>query len=322
MSFLFLKPIHNADKKSLSLQNPYHKKGLSPIYFQMRKRERTWKIPSFAGAPGRRGSLTIEASLGLTLFLLLMTALCQIFLVMQLQIKVQRALEQLNNEAAQYSYVSSQLTLWESESRLLSELEDYLLTELGKEALRLRFIAIAGEEYLDQSVLSGGAEGISFEESHVMEEENRLHLVVSYQIRLPVAGLGAGIFDVRQQSYRYAWLGDVRPEKEAPPADEEQTVYVTKNSQVYHVSLSCTHLKLSVRQVPLAGVGSLRNDNGAKYYACEHCRPDGSESSVYITGDGTRYHGSRDCGSISRNVTAIPISQAGERRPCSRCGQQ
>ena len=77
---------------------------------------------------------------------------------MQLQIKVQRALEQLNNEAAQYSYVSSQLTLWESESRLLSELEDYLLTELGKEALRLRFIAIAGEEYLDQSVLSGGAE--------------------------------------------------------------------------------------------------------------------------------------------------------------------
>lgn len=324
MSFLFFLFHSKHNQKTLS---PPKEKDPEPIVSEAGfclKKEGAWKIPFFHDrflSRGRReGSLTIEASLGLFLFMLFMVSLCQMFLVMQLQIRLQRTLEQVSSEAAQYCYVSSQIPLWESESKLISHIEDYLLAELSKEALRLRFIWAAGEENLNASVLLGGAGGLSFEESSILQEENRIRLVVSYRVRLPLAVWGTDSLTFRQQSYRYGWLGDTAPEKTIESSDE-QMVYVTKTGQVYHLTLSCTYLKLSVRQAAMAQIESLRNDNGAKYYACEHCRPDGSQAVVYITGDGTRYHKDRECGSISRNVTAIPISQAADRRPCSRCGQ-
>ncbi|MBQ9165729.1 MAG: hypothetical protein IJX71_02190, partial [Oscillospiraceae bacterium] len=71
-------------------------------------------------------SLTIEAALGLTLFLVFAVSLSQLFLVMQLQLRMQKALEQVGNEAAQYAYFSDQVKWWERESKLLAEVEEYL----------------------------------------------------------------------------------------------------------------------------------------------------------------------------------------------------
>lgn len=299
-------------------------------------KEGTWKISFFhcgrgtslrngirriAGClpkKGERASLTLEASLSLTLLLIVMASLCQAFVIMELQLHLQRALEQVANEAAGYRYVSSQIPLWESESRLLGEIQEYLLTELSEEALRLRFVSVAGEEYLAQSPVEGE---VSFAGSSLRSEDCRIRLTLSYQIRLPVALVGIPSVTLCQQSYRYAWLGDAQPEKAAGQEElEEPMVYVTQNSHVYHLSLSCTHLKLSVRAVAPETVEALRNENGAKYYACELCRPDGQESTLYVAKEGNRYHGSRECGGISRKVTAIPLSEAAGRRPCSRCG--
>ncbi len=322
MSFLSLFFHVNRNKQTLSPQKVPERTSLETDF--CRRKERAWKIPFFPKRllpQGRRqASLTIEASLGLSLFLLFMVSLCQIFLIMQLQIRLQRTLEQVGSEAAQYCYVSSQIPLWKSESKLISHIEDYLLAELSKEALRLRFIWAAGEENLNDSILLDGADGLSFEESSILQEENRIKLVVSYKVRLPLAVLGMDSILFRQQSYRYGWLGDVAPEKPVENS-KEPMVYVTKTGQVYHLTLSCTYLKLSVRQVEAAQIAGLRNESGGKYYACERCRPEASQTSFYITGEGTRYHGDRECSSISRNVTAIPLSQTEERRPCSRCGQ-
>ena len=313
MSLLLQQKYSANQSNSLSQQKNLYKEKLSPKATKVLSGEGTWKIPSFPG------SLTLEASLALTLFLLFVISLCQLFLVMQLQLRIQKDLEQVSGEAAQYSYISSQVTLWDSKSRLVGKIEDYLLTELSEEALRLRFISVSAEEYLDQSLVEGGAGGVSFHESSILDDGHRIRLVVSYRVSLPFSVLGFGSIEFRQQSYRYAWLGDTDPQEKTE--QDEQMVYVTKDSQVYHLTLSCTYLKLSVRSVTLPSVDGLRNENGAKYYPCELCRPAGTENIVYITGDGIRYHSHRDCGGISRNVTSIPISQVGDRRPCSRCGQ-
>lgn len=304
---------------SLSQQKFLSARKLSPHTAKTAAGEGTWKIPFFAPAPKTGGSLTLEASLAMTFFLLLTISVCQLFLVMQLQIRVQRALEQVSNEAAAYSYAANRLDIWQSDSWLLEKLQDYLMTELSKEALRLRFLSVAGEEYLDGSVAENGSAGFSFEESSLLTERHRLRLVVTYRISLPIFLPGADGIYCRQQSYRYAWLGDREPSDRAK--QEEQVVYVTKDSEVYHLTLSCTHLKLSVHSVPYERLDQLRNDNGAKYYPCELCRP-GAGGMVCITNDGNRYHGDRDCGGITRNATAIPISEIGDRRPCSRCGAQ
>lgn len=328
MPFLAIEYLFVNDKTLSQINILYHKK-LSPDSSNVQKQERAWKIPSsrklFSSeafvSRNHSGSLTIEASLGLTVFLLFMTALCQLFLVMQLQLRIQNALEQVGNEAAQYSYLSGQVTLWDSQSQLITEIEEYLLAELSEEALRLRFLDVAGEEYLDHSVLENGTASISFDQSSILREHHRIKLVVSYRIRLPLSALGLGSFSLSQQSYRYAWLGDAAPERKRDE-NEEQMVYVAKNGQVYHLTLSCTYLNLSVHPVDYSRIAELRNDSGGKYYACERCRPGNTSGTVYITNDGTRYHGDRECSGIRRNVTAIPISQVGDRRLCSRCGQE
>lgn len=256
----------------------------------------------------------------LTLFLVFMVSLSQLFLVMQLQLRMQKALEQVGSEVAQYCYLNTQIPIWESESQLLEEVKDYLLAELSQEAIRLRFLEILGPETVSHAVLAEGADGISFKESELLQEHHRLRLVVTYAIRLPVRLFGVGDISLQQQCYRYGRMGDVDPAKKVEPA--EVMVYVTKNRQVYHKTLSCTYLNLSVRSVSMSMVEDLRNDSGAIYYACERCKPTGREEAVYLAEDGDRYHAQWDCPSLRRHISSIPISQAEDLRPCSRCGKE
>ncbi len=301
---------------------------LSPKKIKEKRVERTWKIPSFSRGQGEaehgcaEGSLTIEAALALTLFLFFVLSLCWLFVIMQTKLRFQQALEQVSSEAAQFAYVSSQAELWDSQSVLIGKVEDFLLTELGEEALRLRFLAVVGEEYVNSSCVLGGASGVGLEGDPILEEDGKMRLILSYRIRLPLAVLGNFTFTMRQQSYRYAWIGDRGIVREAGDALEgEQVVYVTEGSQVYHLTMGCSYLNLTVRQVPFLALEGLRNGSGGRYYACELCRPDnGGSGMVYITEDGSRYHGDRQCSGLKRSVTALPLSQAGDRRPCSRCG--
>lgn len=317
LSDLMQKTIHHLRKETHSLT----------------ERERAWNIPSLereertgqlqqSESPCQMmsASLTIEASLCLTLFLVFMISLCQLFLVMQLQLRMQKALEQVGSEVAQYSYLNSQMRLWESDSLLLRQVEEYLLAEVSQEAIRLRFLELIGPEVMERSVLAGGATEISFEESRLMKENHRLRLVVSYPIQLPMRLLGMGNITLRQQCYRYALMGDVAPTKKVET--QGKMVYVTKNRQVYHLTLSCTYLNLSIRSVSMSQVAGLRNDSGGKYYPCERCEPTGRESAVYLTEDGDRFHDEWDCAGLRRHIRSVPISEVWELRPCSRCGKE
>jgi len=315
---------------SLSRLIHFYLQKLSPIYPNCKKnksrkeyltssiRERAWKIPSFA-VRDPAASMTIEASLCLTVFLIFMVSLCQLFLVMQLQLRVQRALEQVGNEAAQYTYLSNQVSWWDSESQLLSEIQDYFLAEISEEALRIRFLDVMGQDIWESALLPEGTDGVSLEESRLLQEHHRLNLVVTYKIRLPVTLLGVDEIALRQQCYRYALLGDKAPSRRVEKTDT--MVYVTKHGEVYHTTLLCTYLNLSVRSVSMSQVGDLRNDQGACYYACELCEPTGRETAVYLTSWGDRYHKERGCSGIQRYITSIPLEEASHLRECSRCGK-
>lgn len=117
-----------------------------------------------------------------------------------------------------------------------------------------------------------------------------------------------------------AWVGYTKENFET--GDLEEMVYITPEGEVCHKSMDCTHLKLSVRSVPWEAVETKRNLSGGKYYACEYCIKKGwSGSKVYLTDYGNSYHSNSDCRGLKRTVMAVPYSQAGGRRMCSRCGQ-
>ena len=96
-----------------------------------------------------------------------------------------------------------------------------------------------------------------------------------------------------------------------------RTVYVAATGKVYHTDPSCTHLKLSIREVNARPVGQLRNKSGEKYHACERCHT-GSSGSVYITGEGNRYHGSLSCSGLKRTVEEV-LQEDCALRPCRKC---
>ena len=114
-----------------------------------------------------------------------------------------------------------------------------------------------------------------------------------------------------------AWSGY---EREGWMDTGNDTVYVTETGLVYHKDYHCSHLDLSIRMTHLELVEGLRNENGGKYYPCEHCVK-GNGGNIYITNSGDRYHSSLSCSGLKRTIYAIPISEAAGKGACSRCGQ-
>lgn len=101
----------------------------------------------------------------------------------------------------------------------------------------------------------------------------------------------------------------------------EMLVYITPGGTVYHRTRDCTYLRLSVRQTSYKEIRNERNQSGSRYTACEFCiRRGWAGGALYITDYGTSYHSSAGCQGLRRTVTVIPLSEAGERPCCSRCG--
>lgn len=98
-------------------------------------------------------------------------------------------------------------------------------------------------------------------------------------------------------------------------------VYLTPEGEVYHRSRDCTYLQLTIHRISSGELESARNLSGGKYGPCEYCIKDSTVSaSVYITDYGTSYHCIKECQGLKRTIMAVPLSEAGGLRSCSRCG--
>jgi hypothetical protein len=119
-----------------------------------------------------------------------------------------------------------------------------------------------------------------------------------------------------------AWVGYIGGDNSG--AEEEDTmVYVTDHESVYHTSSACTHLDLSWKAVPGAGVAFLRNGYGSKYHACEKCVSDGCPAQiVYLSSEGDAFHNSSSCSGLTRHIRIVKISEVGNLKECSRCAER
>ena len=142
-------------------------------------------------------------------------------------------------------------------------------------------------------------------------------LTTEYQVVIPVPLFGIAPVKCSEKMKIKAWSGY---EREGWMDTGNDTVYVTETGLVYHKDYHCSHLDLSIRMTHLELVEGLRNENGGKYYPCEHCVK-GNGGNIYITNSGDRYHSSLSCSGLKRTIYAIPISEAAGKGACSRCGQ-
>ncbi len=182
-----------------------------------------------------------------------------------------------------------------------------------------KIIEDIGTSYLDRAPINGGSKGINFHYSEVMKND-KIDLVVCYQLKFPYDIFGAGNIQIMQRCFVHAWTG-YGGTNEKKEKNGEEIVYITPHGTVYHKSKECTHLKLSIKEVNYNTIKNLRNESGEKYYRCELCEESGKDL-LYITDTGNRYHYNINCSGLKRNIIAIPISEVGKRKPCQRCGKE
>ena len=248
-------------------------------------------------AYGRKGSVTIEASLGIPLFLFV--ALCLIWLIeiQSIRISVIDAAQNAAKSAAEDTAV---------------------IPVLNTIKLKSDIVDIIGEERIDRSIIKDGSSGISCWKSYVSPATGEMNITVEYRILLPLPVMGSPSAGLKETFKISSWRGYQNGGMEG---EDSQVVYMTDNRAVYHEDYNCSYLRLSIRYIPFDELGGLRNESGGRYHACDKCVIGSAMTGIYITEYGGKYHNSLSCSGLKRTIHAVKRSETGGVGGCSRCSK-
>lgn len=253
------------------------------------------------------GSMTVEASIVVPLFIFCMINLLFGIQVVETQSRITAALHETGSEICSFAYAAR---------RGLGDAPGGILTDayaVGSIAGHL------GETVQNRGGIAGGRLGLDYTDSSVLKDRGVVKLSVRYFLKFPVK-MGIRPYLLGTSYYGHAWVGYDGIGAIPVSTEDDPIVYVTPSGVVYHRDYDCRHLHPSVRMVPASAVDGMRSGDGSKYYACEICGGGIGTGSVYITDSGNRYHSRIMCSGIKRNILAIHLSEVGGRAPCSLCG--
>lgn len=259
--------------------------------------------------PSLQGSITAETAIVLPLFLFFCIQLMSLINLMQLHSMLTSALHQEVAKAALWAYAIDQAC------------EDGYQTGdtiVENMILKERVVERAGREYLNRSLIKGGSSGIRLLYAQEKSRQDTVDVILAYQVEPIVDIFGFSGFTMANRCRMKAWTGYRAEETGTASEKQEELVYITQTGSVYHKTRNCTHLALSVRPVETDSLGGLRNQDGGKYYPCEHCGT-GAGSTVFLTDQGNRYHTSLFCSGLKRTVYTVYRSEVGGRGACRRC---
>lgn len=251
-----------------------------------------------------RGSMTVEASMVLPIFLFFMITLLM-------------AIEMVRLQSNLFAGLGSSEAI---------HMEEQIQRVLQDQPLLDHFNTDTVEEYLNgqengRLCMSGN---ISVGNLSDVQGNGRIEVIVQYRIKpfiywLPIGNSDGGGLRFQDQLFVHDFNG-YRGPIEGNSREKEEIVYITENGTRYHTDTGCVSLRVSVQTVHSSRLSAMRNQSGGRYYPCERCRP--SKSGVFfITRDGDRYHRGADCSSLKRTVRAVTLEEAVwmGRSACSKC---
>lgn len=260
------------------------------------------------------GSMTVEAALVVPLFCLFLMSMGSAMEMIRLHNNLEVALWDAGRKLGIYGGLSAG---WEEAEQEDTEQEDI---KNRPEAIVISYTLIKGQieeqlgrEYLEEAPLYGGSSGLQFLESTMDGDIYEINM--TYRVRPFFLFPGWRGFRMANRYYGHRWNGYAIPGAE----EEENYVYVTEDSEVYHTNAECTHIRLSVEPMEGAGIPG-------EYRPCEKCIGGTddlfgiSETRIYFVPEsGECYHSYRDCPGIKRTVHKIPAENASNYQECSRC---
>lgn len=239
------------------------------------------------------GSMTVEAVVVIPILAGFMVCLLFWFRVICIQGVVEEALFLAGRSMAAES----------------SMIDDEMVLFVGAEAQMLR--ALESQSVVEQYVEHGSL-GVILLGSQL--DGDYLCLRAHYKVRLPVNLFGIDTITLWSREVVRKWIGDQNRETSGGQ------VYVTTSGKVYHRMESCRALKVTIDECYWREISMKRGEDGQKYYACICCAEEIlDDSKVFYTPYGELYHSRKDCSHLKRNIREVPLSQVGNRRPCSYC---
>lgn len=242
-------------------------------------------------------SITLEASVIVPLYVFVFAVFCYFLVILNFQVKVDKALYNAARTMAKCTYTYD-----------AGEAVDTV-------AATALVISEVGSKNIQNMGIIGGVAGFHFLFSDFGDEI--VDLVVQYNIKLPFPVIGTHYLSFMQRARTRSFIGVM-------PDDSSQNgnyVYITETGSVFHKTLECTYLKLSIREVLTTDAKQMRNREEEAYSLCEICGDLSYEPPyTYITDYGNRYHYSCNCSGLKRGIMKINVKDVGMYRPCSRCG--
>lgn len=160
---------------------------------------------------------------------------------------------------------------------------------------------------------------IFYDESHIVNYDLRFigkHPLNIWNLKNP---------EFRIINQRRAFVG-IKGNRWADNEKINEMVYnVGDESEVYHLSLSCTYLKKNISSCKILEINNHKNYNGSAYTPCSSCikNIDGtSEKIVYFTKYGMHFHSKDNCSRLEPLlIRQMSLDTAVEKglRPCSKC---
>lgn len=323
----------------------YHNKQFVPLFHRCK----TIKgISPFISGRRADASMTVEAAVVLPLFLFFFLNLgCAIELI-RLHGNLELALCDAGNRMSVYGYVLSETNREAAEDMPVDrnvqkeksgDTKDASAVENvgGEESdsrgewwtgladvafsylyVKNQLVDYVGAEYLEESPIADGKEGLCFLESGIFDNKDHFEVIVTYKVSPFIGIAGFRPFRMANRYYGHIWNGYHIPGTGYRGWNED-LVYVAENGAVYHEDKNCSHLSLSVRETDMEEACRSRNVNGERYRLCEICGNRGYTGTVYITEDGIGIHTMRRCSGLKRTVYTFPRQKAGGYAPCKRC---
>lgn len=272
------------------------------------------------------GSITLEATIVLSIFILFIISIYYFFNIINYQNIMQMSVINAGKSIGRYSYVlergENYGNKYLTDNNKIDIDEDIITNGISTIYAWNKIVDGEVEKYTLTTNVWGGKKGINILNSNLNTDTGENDLVVNYKIGIDILGIKNIKYKFANRCFFRSWIGESIVD--ISDKIEQKIVYITSNGKVYHLYNNCSHIKLSVSAIIFKDIGSMRNVNGGKYYKCDKCvhKNIGNDEVVYITDSGTAYHSDSKCSGIKRSISEIDISNVEDRKLCSRCRQE
>lgn len=242
------------------------------------------------------GSLMIEASLIIPLFLGFVLLLMNILEIYRVQTLVSTSVHESIMELGMYAYEDKI-----QEKKISSIVQQLYVKKQLPESPQWMKLAVFIPMY----------------------EEDKIYVETNIMCKIPLLLMPTLQKTISSTNVVNIWTGrDIWKDDGQMEHNSVELVYVSQHESVYHTSSKCTHLSRDIEWCKKWLISSKRNQYGEKYHSCEKCvdvETIHNDSNVFFTEKGDCYHMSESCSSIKRTVILIDKNDVISLKMCERC---